>query len=129
MPPRVQGNLPPMELNRVGESAPRFADASPTVPNRLAEWRALVCKSLGRAGLSQKAAAADLGVTESALSKQLAGAEHLSFWRMASLPPEFWRELILQVAEFHDLTIGSTQQDAEDAAVGRLVREVVGRCR
>lgn len=118
----VNGTLGPMELQPLGS-------ASPSVPNRLGEWRALVSKSLGRAGLSQKAAAADLGITESALSKQLSGMEHLSFWRMAGLPPAFWRELILLLVEFHGITIGSTQQDAEDAAVGRLVREVVTRCR
>lgn len=111
-----------MELNTV-------ATPAPTPRKSLGDWRAIVGKSLGRAGLSQKQAASDLGITESALSKQLAGTEHLSFWRMHALPPEFWRELILLILEFHELTIGSTQRDQDDAAIGRLVREAVTRCR
>jgi hypothetical protein len=119
----MQGALGPMELKPLGS-------ASPTPPNSLGDWRAIVSKSLGRAGISQKVAAADLGVTEAALSKQLAGAEHLSFWRMHSLPPEFWHELVLLIVEFHGLTIGAaSQRDLEDAAIGRCVRDAVSRCR
>jgi hypothetical protein len=119
----MQGALGPMELKPLGS-------ASPTPPNCLGDWRAIVSKSLGRAGISQKVAAADLGVTEAALSKQLAGVEHLSFWRMHSLPPEFWHELVLLIIDFHGLTIGAaSQRDIEDAAIGRCVRDAVSRCR
>ncbi len=87
-----------MELESVGQPAPTapksVGEASSTAPKSVGEWRALVGRALGRAGLSQKAAAIDLGITPQALSKQLAGAEHLSFWRMFNLPPEFWRELV-----------------------------------
>lgn len=89
----------------------------------------MVPKCLGRVGISQKAAAADLGVTESALSKQLAGLEHLSFARMRNLPPEFWRELIALIADFHGICLNGTQQDTEDAQIGRCLREAVRRCR
>jgi len=116
----VQQNLPPMELNAVGIS-------SPTVPNRLGDWRAIVPKSLGRAGYSQKAAAADLGITESAFSKQLAGTEHLSLWRMHSLSREFWREFVLLIIDFYDLQIGLCEQDRRDLELGRTLREAVQR--
>jgi hypothetical protein len=45
-------------------------------------------------------------------------------WRWS---PKFWRELLVQICDFHDITIGQTQRDAEDAAIGRLVREAVQR--
>lgn len=119
----VQPSLGPMELQRVGS-------ASPTPPKSVAEWLGLVGRAFGRSGLTQKAAAYELGVTESALSKQLAGAEHLSFARMRNLPPEFWHELVLLIVEFHGLTLGAvSQRDLEDAAIGRCVREAVSRCR
>jgi hypothetical protein len=72
-----------------------------------------------------------MGITPQQFSTQLRGrdGEHLSFTRMRNLSPEFWRELILLILDFHDITVGQTsQQDLDDAAVGRLVREVVGRC-
>lgn len=115
-----QQYLPPMELNPV-------ASGSPTPRKSLGDWRATVGKSLGRAGLSQKAAAADLGITESALSKQLAGTEHLSFWRMCSLPREFWREMVMLIIEFYDLQIGMTEEDRRDCELGRTVRQALER--
>jgi hypothetical protein len=114
----VQHGFGPMELERVGT-------ASPTLPNSVGDWRLLVARALGRAGISQKAAAADLGLTPQALSRQLAGMEHLSFWRMYALSPEFWRELVALICEFHDIAIGQTVQDRTDAEIGRLVREAV----
>lgn len=122
MPRSLSLGLPTTEQQPLGET-------TPTVPKSLGEWRGLVGRAFGRSGLTQKVAASELGITESALSKQLAGAEHLSFWRMHSLPVEFWRELIVQIAEFHAITLSGTQQDAEDAAIGRLVRDAVKRCR
>lgn len=116
----AQRTLGPMELERVGT-------LTPTLPNSVGEWRALVARALGRCGVSQKAAAVDMGITPQALSKQLAGAEHLSFWRMHALPPEFWRELVALICEFHDITVGQTVQERTDAEIGRLVREVVGK--
>lgn len=122
MPRSLNGTLGPMEIKGL-------STAVESDHKEVSDWRALVCRAFGKAGLSQKRAASDLGITEGQLSRQLGGAEHLSFWRMASLPPAFWRELILLIVEFHDITVGGTQQDAEDAAVGRLVREAVNRCR
>ena len=121
MPKHHQLNLSPMELNALGT-------ASPTAPKSIGGWRALVSKSLGRAGLSQKAAASDLGITESALSKQLSGLEHLSFWRMLNLGPEFWAEMVDMILEFHGRNApGLTAQDQEDMRIGRLMREIVQR--
>jgi hypothetical protein len=120
MRPITQPTLGPMELNPVGRQ-------TPTEPNRLGDWRATVGKSLGRACISQKVAATDLGVTESALSKQLAGAEHLSFWRMRGLPAPFWQELVLLIIDFYGLQIGMSEQDRRDCELGRTMREAVQR--
>jgi hypothetical protein len=116
----VNGTLGPMELDRVGMTAP-------THPKSIGEWRGLVARALGRAGISQKAAAVDLEITPQALSKQLAGAEHLSFWRMHRLPPEFWREVLALICEYHDITVGHSHQERADVEIGKLVREVVLR--
>lgn len=118
----VQPTLGPMELKALSSHVE-------TAHNSLSDWRIIIGRALGKSGLSQKRAASELGITEGQFSRQLAGVEHLSFWRMRNLPPEFWRELIVLIAEFHHITIGGTQQDAEDARVGALVREVVQRCR
>jgi predicted transcriptional regulator len=118
MSSRLQGALGPMELNRVGK-------ASPTVPKSFADWRALVARGLGRAGLTQKEAASRLDITQSALSKQLAGVEHLSFWRALSLGPEFWSEMIDLIAEFHHLPPrGLTAQDEQWRRIGRAYCEL-----
>jgi hypothetical protein len=118
----VQRALGPMELQKV--EAPVS-----TALKSIESWRGLVGRALGRVGWSQKRAAIEMGIPEAQLSRQLRGAEHLSFWRLHALPPEFWRELILLIVEFHDLTIGATEQDQTDQQIGRLVREAVTRCR
>jgi hypothetical protein len=94
-----------------------------------AEWRALVPRALARAGISQKAAASDLGITQSQLSRQLTSpnGEHLSFWRMASLPDAFWHELWLLMSEQRGLSVGLTEQDRRDLELGRAIRESVER--
>lgn len=118
MSPTVPGYLGPMELNRVGS-------ASPTPPKSLGDWRALVGRALGRAGLSQKEAAGRLDVTQSALSKQLSGVEHLSFWRLFHLGPEFWQEMVELIVEFHGLSSpGLSAQDQDDLRIGRAFREL-----
>jgi hypothetical protein len=95
------------------------------------EWLALFPLAVAKAGLSMTQAAGKMLIGLPQLSTQCSPEEdkHLSFRRMRRLPPEFWRELILLIVDFHDITIGSSQQDADDAAIGRLVREVVTRCR
>jgi hypothetical protein len=124
---RIQRTLGPMEVIAV--------DGGPSTTvngvDRSAEWRGLVPRALGKAGVSHKAAAVDMAIDPGLLSAQLSGVpgKHLSWLRMGSLPPAFWRELIVLIAEFHDITIGTTPRDTADAAVGRLVREIVGRCR
>lgn len=120
MSPMVNGALGPMEVDRVGTT-------TPTSPKSIGEWRAMVARAFGRSGLSQKAGAIDLGITPQALSKQLAGLEHLSFWRMYALPPEFWRELVLLIVDFHALTLGGTEQDRRDVELGRTIRDAITR--
>lgn len=115
-----QLNLPPTPLNRVGET-------TPTNPKTVGDWQALVPRAFGRSGLTHKLAAGHLEVKQTALSKQLAGLEHLSFWRMFALPREFWQELVLLVIDFYDLQIGLTEQDRRDLELGRSVREAVER--
>lgn len=116
----VNGALGPMELDRVGTP-------TPTAPKSIGDWRGLVARALGRAGISQKAAAVDLGITPQALSKQLAGAEHLSLWRMHALPPEFWREVIELMCEYHQICIGQTALERADMELGRAFRESVSK--
>lgn len=123
----VQGALGPMELERV-------QSGSDTGLNSLQRWKDMVPTAMSRALRSGKRTAGDLGISEQQFSSQLAydgqdRRDHLSFWRMRNLPPEFWRELIVLIADFHNITIGGTQQDIEDAAIGRCVREAVKRCR
>lgn len=134
----VQRALGPMEVISVeGVASPTVTkvDGTPsstvTKVDRSRDWLQLVSRALGKSGLSHKAAAAEMDIDRGLLSAQLTGVpgKHLSWSRMGALPPEFWRELILLVLDFHDITIGTTQKDAEDAAIGRLVREAVGRCR
>lgn len=133
-----QQTLGPMEVQRVGAAVSttvnKVDSLQSTTDNKVdrdMEWVGLASRALGKSGYTQKTAGGALDVDKSLLSAQLncAPNRHLSFRKMWRLGPEFWRELILLILEFHDITIGSTQQDQEDAAVGRLVREVVTRCR
>lgn len=87
-------------------------------------WRSLVARALGRAGLSQKQAAAEMGISEAQLSRQLAGTENLSFWKMHTLPPSFWEEVLTLIADYHDICLGQSQRDREDVALGREFREL-----
>lgn len=109
-----------MELQRV-------ESPSSTALKSLEDWRALVGRALGRIGWSQKRAAIEIGIPETQFSRQLAGTENLSFWKMRTLPPEFWRELIVLVCEFHDITIGQSTQERIDAENGKLLRELMAR--
>jgi hypothetical protein len=92
-------------------------------------WLGLVGRALGRCGLSTKAAALTMEVDRPQLSRQLACVphHHLSFRKMLRLPADFWVEIIPLICEFHGISVGITKQEAEDAAVGRLVREAVTR--
>jgi hypothetical protein len=113
-----QLNLPPTPLNRVGHT-------SPTHPKSLGDWRAMVSRAFAAAGLTQKEAAGLLDVTQSALSKQLAGLEHLSFWRMFSLPPEVWKELVDAICAMHGIQPpGVSQEDQELIRIGRAQVEL-----
>lgn len=116
----IQQPLPPMEVKTL---------STPVETGRksLSEWRALVARAFGRAQYSQKCAASDLGITEGQLSRQMSGAEHLSFWRMHALPPAFWAELIPLIVEYHGLTLGDSPQQRNYAAIGQLVSEAVLR--
>ena len=118
----VQVGLGPMELNRVSaSSAP-----DQTAPMSVRDWQDLPARALGRAGISQKLAAACMGITPGQLSSQLSGREHLSLWRMQELPKPFWNELIPLLAEWHSLSFGSNELARQDAVLGAKVREVVG---
>jgi len=48
-----------------------------------------VSRALEMAGLSRKAAAEDMGLTEPQLSRQLSGAEPLNLWRLCALGAAF----------------------------------------
>lgn len=118
----VNGALGPMELESVQGPACSGLKS-------LQDWKALVGRAMGRSSLSQKQVAAAMEITPQQLSNQLSphGKEHLSFWRMASLPPEFWHELVLLIVDFHQLTLAGTEQDRRDLEVGRAIREALQR--
>lgn len=96
-----------------------------STPKSVRDWQELPARALGRAGISQKQAAADMGITAGQLSSQLSGREHLSLWRMKDLPAAFWNELIPMLAEWHDLSFGSNEQARQDSVLGAKVRAVV----
>lgn len=130
----VQPTLGPMEMKRVHRERSTVNRQRLTPVNEVdrdREWLGLFPRALGKAGISMTAAAGTMliGLPQLSAQCQPLDDKHLSFRRMRRLPPEFWRELIVLIAEFHDITIGGTQQDAEDARVGALLREAVKRCR
>jgi hypothetical protein len=70
-------------------------------------------------GLSDKAAALSMGISEPQLSRQLAGLEMLSAWRMASLPPAFHVAYAKRrLARFGDYSV------LEDGTLRELVKAV-----
>lgn len=113
----LQANLPPMEVRPVDTSVS-------TARKSLDRFRLLVVRALGRAGLSQKHAAAEMGLNEAQLSRQLAGVENLSLWKLHELPPEFWQELLLMLAEYYEISLGQTPREREDGELGRAFREL-----
>jgi hypothetical protein len=64
---------------------------------------AAIVTALERAGLSQKAAAIEMGISEAQFTRQLRGQEHVSWQRLFKLPVAFWRELIVVMAEVKQL--------------------------
>lgn len=88
---------------------------------RAVQWRGLVQDARQNAHLSQKAMAADLGIAESQLSAQLAGApnSHLSLWRMRGLSREFWQEFVTLLIAFYDLSVGADPKTQLYAEIGR----------
>jgi hypothetical protein len=130
--PSLQPPLLSLEANRVGSQDSRVDSRVPTAANevdREREWVGLAGRAFGASGYTQKTAGAVLDVDKGTLSAQLACApnRHLSFRKMWKLGPEFWEALIPLICEFHGITIGQTQRDLEDAAIGRCVREAVLR--
>lgn len=63
----------------------------------------LIARALDRAGLTVKAAASDMGISESLLARQLKGMEHLSWQRLNLLPDRFFYELLFLIAEARGL--------------------------
>jgi hypothetical protein len=121
MPISKQGALGPLEV------IPVDGPTSTTVKNRDREWLGLISRAFGRAGISHKAAAAEMEIDPGLLSAQLSGApgKHLSWLRLGKLPPEFWQEVILLMCEYHEITIGQTVQERTDMEVGKLFREAL----
>ena len=123
MSPRVQLHLPPTEVMSVDRSPQ--ARSTP-VNDRDRDWLDLVSSALGRAGISQKAAAIDMGIDPGLLSAQLTpgSGKHLSWLRLGKLSSAFWNELIPMLAEWHDLSFGSNEQARQDAVLGAKAREL-----
>lgn len=127
MGPRVQLNLPPTEVASVDRAVTAVdRHASTTVNDRDRDWLDLVARALGKAGISQKAAAIDMGIDPGLLSAQLSAGsgKHLSWLRLGRLPAAFWTELIPMLAEWHALAFGTNEQAQQDALLGARVREV-----
>lgn len=111
----------PQEPNRVQPSSA----SDQTHPKSLRDWQELPARALGRAGISHKHAAAEMGISPGQLSSQLSGREHLSLWRMKDLPAGFWSELLPMLSEWYGLSFGDNAQARRDSVLGARVREVV----
>jgi predicted DNA-binding transcriptional regulator AlpA len=124
----AEGRFPFAEIQPRLGGRPRYRAADVDRYLRGEQWRALVTTAAQRAQLSHKALAADLGISESHLSGQLAGApnQHLSLWRMRGLPRSFWQEFVLLLIEFYDLSVGASAQTQRYAEIGRRVCETHG---
>lgn len=68
----------------------------------------LIALAIDRAGLTVKAAASDMGISESLLARQLRGQEHLSWQRLNLLPDLFFRELLVLIAESRGIATVTT---------------------
>jgi hypothetical protein len=74
--------------------------------------------AITRAGLLKKQAAAEMGIDESQLTRQLKKREHLSLLRASALPLPVWREFCLLLAAHCSLVLsGMDAEDAERAAI------------
>jgi hypothetical protein len=69
--------------------------------------------ALAKAGLSHKAAAILMDISEAQLSRQLSGHEQLSAWRLQRLPTAFHKELTMLQAERQGLFCISQVQMAQ----------------
>jgi len=58
-----------------------------------------IATALQRAQLSRKEAAYAMGISEGQLSRQLAGVEHVSVYRLWRLSTDFWFEWLAVAAE------------------------------
>lgn len=117
----VQQTFGPLPLQTVSAD-----DAARETPRKdLTDWQALPSRALGRAGMSQKHAAIEIGISESLLSRQLKGTEKLGWLDLGKLGAAFWNELIPMLAEWHDLSFGSNERARQDAVLGAKVREVL----
>lgn len=121
----LQLNLPPLPVEPLNPERLTTVDEV----RRERQWLGLFIQARTRVGMSQKAAAGDLGgISVQLLSAQETGAEnkHLSFRRMWRLGPPFWQELIALICQFHGLTTpGLSAQDECDRKLGRAFREAV----
>lgn len=123
MPRSVQLNLPATEVEHLNRERLTTVDEL----NRERDWLAMVATSRSRIGMKQQTAAAAMGgISVQLYSAQETGAEgkHLSFRRMWALGPEFWREMLDLICEFHGISVGLSAQDEEDRRIGRAFREV-----
>lgn len=125
--PTTQQTFGPLEVKRVNHEPLTTVDEL----DLDRKWLGLVPRALGKIGTAAGTAAGTLGISPQLFSAQCSAVEdkQLSYRRMRKLGPDFWRELILLILDFHDIAIGATPQDQTDAQIGRLVREAVTRCR
>lgn len=74
-----------------------------------------ISAALHDVGLSRKQTAAEMGITEPQLSRQLQGQEHLSAWRLMLLPVSFHVALAKRRAQRVGLTV------VEDGPMRQLI--------
>lgn len=86
--------------------------------NAALELRDDVLLAARRAGMADKAVAGWLDIGKSQLSDQLALRGHLSLWRCASLPREFWVQFLIVRAHRYGLRV------LADDALTQLVKDV-----
>lgn len=76
----------------------------------------VIAKALDRSDLTVKAAASEMGISESLLARQLKGLEHLSWQRLNLLPDRFFCELLILLAETRGIATVRTQIQLERKA-------------
>jgi hypothetical protein len=118
-----QLRMPPMEVKAVGRPVPTADNSVDTERS----WLRLVSRALGKCHRNQEDARRTMDVDPGTFSAQLncVPNRHLSFRKMVHLGPDFWREMVELICEFHGLQPpGMTADDMEALRIGKAQIEL-----